>query len=120
MDEIEVYEAIGTEETLKTGMITKIDELAAVSHKENFSIIEVEVKTIDIEDTKDSGMTTTPITVTEIIGIEIPKVKVILTGADDGIIVDARDIVIGAEGEGGILINNIKIQGINKIPSLVT
>ena len=91
-----------------------------VSHKETFSIIEVEVKTIPFEDDEDSGMATTQIIVTEIIVIEILKVKVILTGADDGIIVEARDIVIGAEGEGGTLINNIKIQGTKKIPSMLT
>ena len=120
MDEIEVHEAVGMEETLKTGMITKIKELAAVSHKETFSIIEVEVKTIHFKDNEDSGMAMTQITMTEIIGIEIPKIKVILTGADDGIIVEARYIVIGAEGEGGTLINNIKIWDINKIPSMLT
>ena len=65
-------------------------------------------------------MEMTQITMTEIIGIEILKVKVILTGADDGTIVEARDIVIGAEGEGGTLINNIKIRRINKIPSMLT
>ena len=120
VDEINVHEAMGKEETLKTSMIIKIEELATVSHKEIFSIIEVEVKTIHFEDDKDSGMETTQITVTEIIGIEILRVKVILTGADDGTIVEARDIVIGAEGEGGTLINNIKIRGTNKIPSMLT
>ena len=90
------------EETPKTSLIIKIKELAAVSHKEIFSITEVEVKTIPFEDAEDSGMETIRIIVTEIIGIEIPKVKVILTGADDGKIIETRDIVIGAEGEDGI------------------
>ena len=120
MDKIEVHKAMEKEETPKTGLIIKIKEPAAVSHKEIFSIIEVEVRTIHFEDNKDSGMETTQITMTEIIGIEIPKVKVTLTGADDGTIVEAMDIVIGAEGEDGTLISNIKIRGTNKIPSLQT
>ena len=100
--------------------IIKIEEPAAVSHKDISSIIEVEVKTIHFEDDEDSGMEMTQITVTVIIRIEILKVKVTLTGADDGTIVEARDIVIRAEGEDGTLINNIKIRGTNKIPSLQT
>ena len=51
---------------------------------------------------------------TEITGIEIPKVKVIPIGAEDGIIIEVRDIVIGEEGEDGILISNTTIQGTNK------
>ena len=57
---------------------------------------------------------------TEITRIEIPKVKVILIGAEDGIIVEARGIVIGEDGEDGILINNIKTQGTNNRPNLQT
>ena len=120
MDEIKVHEAVGKEETPKTGMIIKVEEPARVSHKEIFSIIELEVKTIHFKDDEVSEMEMTQITVTEIIGTEILKVKVILTGADDGTIAEARDIVIGAEGEGGTLINNIKIQGTNKISSMLT
>ena len=115
-----VLSAIGKEETLKTHMIIKIEEPAMVSHKEIFSIIEVEVKTIHFEDDEDSGMEMTQITVTETIRIEILKVKVILIGADDGTITEVRDIVIGAEGEDRTLISNIKIRGTNKIPSLQT
>ena len=51
----------------------------------------------------DSGMEMTLITVTETTGIEIPMVKVIPTGVEDGIIIiGVKDIVIGAEGEDGI------------------
>ena len=60
----------------------------------------------------------TLITVTETTGIEIPRVKVILTGVEDGIIIiEVKDIMIGAEGEDGIPISNIMIQGINKNPN---
>ena len=62
----------------------------------------------------------TPIIMTEITGIEIPKVKVILIGAEDGIIVEVRDIVIGEEGEDGTLISNIMTQGTKNRHSLQT
>ena len=63
----------------------------------------------------------TLITVTETIGIEIPMVKVIPTGVEDGIIIiGVKDIVIGAEGEDGISIRNIMIQGINNNPNSQT
>ena len=113
VDVIELHVAMETEGTLKTSLIIKIEEPAMVSHKGIFSIIEVEVKIIHFEGNKDSGMETTPIIMTEITRIEIPKVKVILIGAEDGIIVEARDIVIGEEGEDGTLISNIKTQGTN-------
>ena len=95
MDTIEVHMAMETEGTLITGMIIKIEELAAVKDNGTFNIIEGEVRKIHIKGAKDSGMEMTLITVTEITGIEIPKVKVILTGAEDGTIVEVRDIVIG-------------------------
>ena len=48
----------------------------------------------------DSGMEMTLITMTKIIGIEIPMVKVILTGVEDGIItVEVKDIMIAWERE---------------------
>ena len=120
VDVIEVHVAVETEGTLITGMIIKIEEPAAVSHQGIFSITEVEVKIIHFEGDKDSGMETTPIIVTEITGIEFLKVKVILIGAEDGIIVEVRDIVIGEEGEDGILISNIMTQGTNNRPCLQT
>ena len=88
--------------------------------KGNVILITVEgmVKIIHIEDDKDSGMEMTQITVTETIGIEIPIVKVILTGVDDGIItVEVKDIVIAEEGDDGILISSIMIQDINRNPN---
>ena len=76
-------------------------------------------KTTHIEADKDSGMEITLITVTGTIGIEIPMVKVILTGVEDGIIiVEVKDMMIMGEGEDGIPINSITIQGINKNPTL--
>ena len=62
----------------------------------------------------------TLITVTEITGIEIPKVKVILIGVEDGTIVEVSDIVIGEEGEDGILISNTMIQDTKSRPNLQT
>ena len=56
----------------------------------------------------------TLITVTETTGTEIPTVKVILTGVEDGIIiVEVKDTVIVAEGEDGIPISNITIHNNN-------
>ena len=100
-------------------MIIKIGELAAVKDSETFNTIKGVDKTSHIEADKDSGMEMTLITMTETIGIEIPMVKVILTGVEDGIIiVEVKDIMIAGEGEDGIPINNITIQGINKNPTL--
>ena len=99
-DAIEVPVAVEMEETLITGMIIKIEVPAVV---------------------KDNGMEMTLITVTETTGIETPMVKVILTGVEDGIIIiEVKDIVIGAEGEDGIPISNITIQGINNKPNFQT
>ena len=117
---IEVHVAMETEGTLTTGMIIKIEEPVVVKYKGSFSIIEVEVKIIRFEGDEDSGMEMTPITMTEITRIEILKVKVILTGAEDGIIVEVKDIVIGEEGEDGILISNTTTQDTNNQPSLQT
>ena len=115
MDEIKVHMAMETEETLITGMIIKIDESATVKDNGTFNIIEGKGKIIRFEGAEDNGMEMTLITVTEIIGIEIPKVKVILTGAEDGIIVE-----VGEEGEDGILISNTTIQGTKNRPNLQT
>ena len=101
-------------------MIIKIEEPATVKYKGSFSIIEGAVKIIRFEGAKDSGMEMTPITATEITRIEILKVKVILIGAEDGIIVEVKDIVIRQEGEDGILISNTMTQGTNNRPSLPT
>ena len=103
---------------LITDMTIKNADLDAV--KDNVILITVEgmVKIIHIEDDEDSGMEMTRITVTETIGIEIPIVKVILTGVEDGIItVEVKDIVIVEEGDDGIPISSIMIQGINRNPN---
>ena len=103
---------------LITDMTIKNTDLDAV--RDNVILITVEgvVKTIHIEDDEDSGMEMTRITVTETIGIEIPIVKVILTGVEDGIItVEVKDIVIVEEGDDGTPISSIMIQGINMNPN---
>ena len=112
--------AVEMEGTLITGMINKIEEPAAVKHNGTSSIIEGVDKITHFEGEEDSGMEMTLITVTETTGIEIPTVKVILTGAEDGIIIEVKDIVIGEEGEDGIPISNITIQGINNKPNFQT
>ena len=99
-------------------MIIKIGEPAMVKDSETFNIIEGVDKTTHIEVDEDSGMEMTLITVTEITGIEIPTVKVTLIGVEDGIIITGvKDIAIVAEGEDGIPISNIMIQGINQNPN---
>ena len=114
-DIIEVPVAVEMEATLITGMIIRIGEPAVVKDNGTFIITEGVDKIIHIVVDEDSGMVTTQITVTETIGIEIPMVKVILTGVEDGIIItEVKDIVIVEEGEDGIPISNIMIQDINR------
>ena len=87
----------------------------------DFNIIESEGRITHFKDTEDNGMEMTLITMIEITGIEIPTVKVILTGVEDGIIiVEVKDTVIVAEGEDGIPISNITNQGINNNPNFQT
>ena len=118
---IEVPVAVEMEGTLTTGTISKIEEPAAVKDNGTFNIIEGVDKTTRFEADEDSGMEMTLITMTETTGIEIPKVKAILTGVEDGIIIiEVKDIMIGAEGEDGIPISNITIQDINKNPNFQT
>ena len=120
VDAIEVDGVAVKEETLKTGLIIKIKEPAMVSPKETFSIVEEEFKIIHTEADEISGVETTPITVTGIIGIEILTVKVILIGAEDGTITEVKDIVIGEEGEDGTLISNITTWGTSNRLNLKT
>ena len=99
-------------------MITRSAELAAVKDNETFIIIKGVDKIIHIEVDVDSGMEMTRITVTETTGIEIPMVKVILIGVENGIIItEVKDTVIVEEGEDGIPVNNITIQGISRNPN---
>ena len=120
VDAIEVPVAVEMEGILITGTISKIEEPATVKHNGTSSIIEGVVKTTHFEGAEDSGMEMTLITMTEITGIEIPTVKVILIGAEDGTIIEVRDIVIGEKGEDGIPISNTMIQGINNRPNFQT
>ena len=117
-DMIEVPVAMEMEATLITGMIIRSAEPAEVKDNVTFIIIEGVDKNTHIEVDKDSGMETTQITMAETIGIEIPVVKVILTGVEDGIVItEVKDTVIVEEGEDGIPISNITIQGINRNPN---
>ena len=94
-DMIEVPVAVEMDATSITGMIISSAEPAKVKDNGTFIIIEGMDKITHIEVDKDSGMETTRITVTETIGIEIPMVKVILTGVEDGIIItEVKDTVI--------------------------
>ena len=120
-DTIEVPVVAEMEETLITGMIIKIKVLDAVKDNGTFNTIEGEGKTTHSKVDEDNGMDMTLITVTETTGIEILTVKVILTGVEDGIIIiEVKDIVIGVEGEDGIPISNITIQGMNNKPNFQT
>ena len=115
---IEVPMAVEMEATLITGMIIRIRELAAVKDNGTFIIIEGVDNITHIKVDEDSGIEMTRITMTETIRIEILTVKVMLTGVEDGIIItEVKDIVIVGEGEDGIPINNIMIQGINRNPN---
>ena len=77
-------------------------------------------KITHIEVDIDSRMEMTRITVTETTGIGIPMVKVTLTGVENGIIItEVKDTVIVEEGEDGIPISNITIQGINRNPNFL-
>ena len=100
---------------LITDMTIKTKDLDAVKGSTTLITAEGMVMIIHIEDEEDSGMEMTRIAVTETIGIEIPIVRVILTGVEDGIIiVEVKDIVIVEEGDDGIPINSITIQGIKR------
>ena len=117
-DAIEVSVAVEMEETPITGMIIKIKVPDAVKDNWTLNTMEGEGKTTHSKVDEDNGMEMTLIIVTETTGIEIPKVKVILTGVEDGIIIiGVKDIVIGVEGEDGIPISTIMIQGINNKPN---
>ena len=117
-DAIKVPVAMEMEETPITGMIIKIEVPDAVKDNRTFNTIEGKGKTTRSEVDEDNGMEMTSITMTDTTGIEIQKVKVILTGVEDGIIIiEVKDIVIGVEGEDGIPISTIMIKGINNKPN---
>ena len=118
-DVIEIPVAMETEEILITGMIIKTGQSAKVKDNGIFNTIEGEGK--KIQGVEDNGMETTQITVIEITGIEIPMVKVIQTGVEDGIIIiEVKDIVIVEDEEDGIPVNNITIPGIHNNPNSQT
>ena len=111
---IEIPVAVEMEEALTIGMITKTAQLAVVKDNGIFSTIEDEGKTTHLGDIEDNGTEMTRIIVTEITGIEIPTVKVIQIGVEDGIIItEVKDIVIAEEGDDGIPVHNITILGIH-------
>ena len=98
-------------------MTIKNMDLEEVKGNVILTTVEGVVKIIHIEDDEDSGMAMTQITVTETIGI-VKIVKVILIGVEDGIItVEVKDIVIVEEGDAGIPISSIMIQGIKRNPN---
>ena len=112
--------AVVKEKILKIGLIIKTKGPAVASPNETFSILKEEVRIIHIEADEISGVETIPITGTGIIEIEIPITKVILIGAEDGIITEVKDIVIEGEGEDGTQISNIMIPGTNNTHNLKT
>ena len=95
VDVTEAHVAMVKEVTHETGLITKIEEPAVVSLKEILNITEVGVKIIRSEGDEDSGMAMIPLTMTEITGIETLKAQIILTGADDGMVIEVKDTVTG-------------------------
>ena len=106
-----------TEETLIIGMIIKTVQPAEVKDNGTFNTVEGKGKKTHLGGAEDNGMEMTQITVTEITGIEIPTVKVIQIGVEEGLIItEVKDKVIVEEGEGGIPVHNIMIQGIHNNP----
>ena len=102
-------------------MTIKNEDLDTVKDNAIITTVEGVVTIIHIKDEVDSGMEMTRITVTETIGIEIPIVKVIPTGVEDGIIiVEVKDIVIVEEGDDGTPISSIMTRGTNKNPNFKT
>ena len=85
-----------------------IGEEAVVNQKGTFKITEVEVKIIHLEGNEDNGMVMTPLTMTGIIGIGMLMANIIPTEAEDGKVIEARDIVTRGEGENGTLIRNTR------------
>ena len=115
-----VHGAAVKEAILKTGLIIKTREPAMASPNETFSILKEEVRIIHIEADEISGVETILITGTGIIEIEILITKVILIGAEDGIITEVKDIVIEGEGEDGTQISNTMIPGTSNTHNLKT
>ena len=102
-------------------MTIKNEDLDVVKDNTIITTVEGVVTIIHIEDEADNGMQMTQITMTETIGIEIPIVKVILTGVEDGIIiVEVKDIMIVEEGDDGIPISSIMTQGTTRNPNFKT
>ena len=89
-------------------MIIRIGEEAVVNQKGTFKTTEVEVKIICLEGDEDNGMVTTPLTMTGITGIGMPMAKIIPTEAEDGKVIEARDIVTEGGGENGSPISNTR------------
>ena len=120
MDMIEDPVAMEMEATPITGMIIGIGEPAAVRVNGTLITVEVVDKIIHIEVDVDSGKVMTLIIVTETMGKEIQTGKELLIGVEDGIIMaEAKDTVIVAEGENGIPISSIMIQGTKKNPNFL-
>ena len=123
-EDAEITEALVDVEIMAiliTDMTIKNEDLDAVKDNVILTTVEGVVTIIHIEDEEDNGMEMTGITVTETIGIEIPIVKVILTGVEDGIItVEVKDIVIPEEGDDGIPISSIMTKGTNRNPNFKT
>ena len=105
MDGKEVHAATEKEETRKTGLIIKIEE---------------SVKIIRLEGNEDSGMETTPLIMTETTGIEILMAQVILIGAEDWTVIEAKATVTGGEGENGTLASNIMTWVTSNNPNTLT
>ena len=86
-EDVEITEALVDVEIMAiliTDMTIKNEDLDAVKDNTILTTVEGVVTIIHIEEEEDNGMEMTRITVTETIGIEIPIVKVILTGVEGG------------------------------------
>ena len=72
-----------------------------VTLKETSLKIEVEVKTPRFEDDENNGMVTISIIMIETIGIDMEIIKVMLTGVEDGMVIEVKVAVTGVGEDAG-------------------
>ena len=104
-------------EVQTTDTNTKTEVEAGLKQKEIFQIIEEEVKIIHLEGDEDNGMVMTLITMTETIGTGMLMGKIMPIEAEDGMVTEAKEIVIGEGEEDGTLIPIINNRDIHNNPT---
>ena len=107
-------------------LTTDMSNLSAVEEgvtsNETTPKIEVEVKTPHFEDVENHGMVTISIIGKETIGIDMEIIKVILTGGEDGMVIDVKVAVTGAGEDAGTpipIIHNRATHNNHNIQTLI-